>query len=719
MTVEGYVAAFESKLPAGGNDLSIRGVCCDRCPVVIRPHVICHRKAPINPLTANALLCDEATVVNQSSIDARSRQSQLCGHQAHSMFRILLSSIALLLACHLRGQGVGINNPAPHTSALLDLTSTGKGLLMPRMTTVQRDAIATPAASLLIYNTTNTRFEFFDGLAWVPLVSTGWSLTGNAGTNPAIHFIGTTDNNSLRLRVNNENAGFIDMASRTVALGRFAGHQTVAGTGGVNSVAIGDSAGFRQTFSVQGNTMVGARAGLNNQFGYFNTFLGLRAGYLSTGLRNTLLGMDAGRWVTSGSDNAFVGAEAGRDLSQGSGNSALGAQSRFGSGTIANSTAIGNRAQVDQSNSIVLGSIAGVNTATNTVNVGIGTTTPSDRLHVVGSIRMVDGNQAAGRVMVSNANGTGSWQTLPPASSTAWGLAGNTGTNPTTQFIGTTDNQGFALRTNNSERVRITASGDVGIGIAAPTQRLHVAGRSLFHDGFSADNAALLYRSNTDYMFLGPQSGSSANGAAIALFGSTNASGGNANGMDVNVPNGRVRFNQTNAQFEFRSNSTSGYTASMELNDVGLQIGHNSVSRNIQIVNGGGERMRIDAAGRVGINTIAPATSLHVNGGIATTPAVATAISAPFNYDAGNRSYVRMGSDLTPGWRLIVLANGLTPGQILVVECTATGGNGITFSDGPNMAVGGGFSGRIMFLEDTITLIWSGTKWVEISFTDN
>jgi hypothetical protein len=43
-------------------------------------------------------------------------------------------------------------------------------------------------------------------------------------------------------------------------------------------------------------------------------------------------------------------------------------------------------------------------------NVGIGTDTPLDRLHIAGNIRMVDGNQAVGRVMKSNANGTASWQ---------------------------------------------------------------------------------------------------------------------------------------------------------------------------------------------------------------------------------------------------------------------------------------------------------------------
>src|SRR6218665_914783 len=46
---------------------------------------------------------------------------------------------------------------------------------------------------------------------------------------------------------------------------------------------------------------------------------------------------------------------------------------------------------------------------TNTGNVGIGTSIPLDRLHIIGNIRMIDGNQAAGKVLTSDVNGTASW----------------------------------------------------------------------------------------------------------------------------------------------------------------------------------------------------------------------------------------------------------------------------------------------------------------------
>ncbi|HEY8898702.1 MAG TPA: hypothetical protein VIM79_27925 [Niastella sp.] len=57
-----------------------------------------------------------------------------------------------------------------------------------------------------------------------------------------------------------------------------------------------------------------------------------------------------------------------------------------------------------------------------------------------------------------------------------WSYTGNAGTNPALNFIGTTDNQSFIMRTNNTERLRVDSIGNVGIGNLAPAARLHIAG---------------------------------------------------------------------------------------------------------------------------------------------------------------------------------------------------------------------------------------------------
>lgn len=68
---------------------------------------------------------------------------------------------------------VGVGTTVPKASAILDVQSSSQGVLIPRMTQAQRDAIANPANGLLIFQTNNARgFYFFNGTAWVS-ISTG------------------------------------------------------------------------------------------------------------------------------------------------------------------------------------------------------------------------------------------------------------------------------------------------------------------------------------------------------------------------------------------------------------------------------------------------------------------------------------------------------------------------------------------------------------------
>ena len=67
--------------------------------------------------------------------------------------------------------GIGIGNTSPDTSAMLDIASTTKGFLPPRMTTAQRDGILTPATGLMVYNTSTNKINFYTGAAWEAVTS--------------------------------------------------------------------------------------------------------------------------------------------------------------------------------------------------------------------------------------------------------------------------------------------------------------------------------------------------------------------------------------------------------------------------------------------------------------------------------------------------------------------------------------------------------------------
>ena len=92
----------------------------------------------------------------------------------------LLSCLPFLSYC----QNVGINKDgsAPDPSAMLDVSSTNKGMLVPRMTTAQRTIISSPAKGLLVFDTDNNSFWFFNGTTWNDLSSgsgtSKWTTNG-------------------------------------------------------------------------------------------------------------------------------------------------------------------------------------------------------------------------------------------------------------------------------------------------------------------------------------------------------------------------------------------------------------------------------------------------------------------------------------------------------------------------------------------------------------
>lgn len=87
----------------------------------------------------------------------------------------------------------------------------------------------------------------------------------------------------------------------------------------------------------------------------------------------------------------------------------------------------------------------------------------------------------------TNGSANTAWSKLL-TTTTGWALLGNGGTNPATNFIGTTDATDWVIRTSNAERARVTAAGNVGIGIAGPTERLDVVGNVKFSGALMPNN---------------------------------------------------------------------------------------------------------------------------------------------------------------------------------------------------------------------------------------
>lgn len=203
---------------------------------------------------------------------------------------------------------VGIGTASPNANAILDISASTKGILLPRTSTATR--ITIPAVKgLLLYDTTTNSFWSNDGTTWTEAVnsSTGWGTKGNNNTNPAVNFIGTADNQPLRFRLNNSWAGEWNKGARNFSIGDGAMQNRAGGTG---NIAVGSGAMYGHS-NPAGLVAIGdsALANLTGGIGSSNTAVGQRALYANTnGFYNTAVGTKTLELNTTGSNNVAFGA---------------------------------------------------------------------------------------------------------------------------------------------------------------------------------------------------------------------------------------------------------------------------------------------------------------------------------------------------------------------------------------------------------------------------
>ena len=313
-------------------------------------------------------------------------------------------------------------------------------------------------------------------------------------------------------------------------------------TTGDNNTANGYSSLLSNT---EGNFNVanGTSALSSNTTGSFNVANGYDAlSSNTTGNYNSGNGTGALYNNTTGNNNTANGFFSLTANTIGSYNTALGNSADVANEGLSNATAIGANALAGADNSLVLGSINGVNNATANTKVGIGTTTPDTTLHVVGKFKYQDGSQANGKVLTSDNTGMASWQ---PATNNAWGLNGNTGTTYGTNYIGTADGQNLMFKVNDTiaGRIEYTANKNTSFGY-----------QTLYSNATGNNNTA------NGYQALASNTGGNRNTAngSQALFSNITGESNTANGYRALYANTFGYNNTANGYYSLYSNTT-GY----------------------------------------------------------------------------------------------------------------------------------------------------------------
>jgi hypothetical protein len=312
--------------------------------------------------------------------------------------------------------------------------------------------------------------------------------------------------------------------SNNVAIGR---SSLLNNTTGISNVAVGLDSALSNTTGNE-NIAVGQSALRLNTTGVANTAIGRSAlSAITTGNYNSALGWQSLAGNTTGIDNVAVGYNAGRydttgtnAMTTSSFSVYLGASTKGLNATgSVNETVIGNAAVGLGSNSTVIGNTtttkAAIYGALNLPNTTTSTTTTTGALTVGGGVGIVEnlnvggnakitgtltvagGTPGVGKVLTSDANGLGTWSSIP-ATNMASGVTGilplaNGGTGSATQnFVDLTTNQTIAgIKTFSSDIV--ANSVNIGLGNGAVASNTAVGTAAISATATGADNSALGY----------------------------------------------------------------------------------------------------------------------------------------------------------------------------------------------------------------------------------
>lgn len=486
----------------------------------------------------------------------------------------LFLALLFLTATSVLNAQVGIGTTNPASGSMLDIESSNKGILIPRVslsgTNDNTTITPSPSYGLLVFNTNTAEsggysvsegFYYWNGSQWVRIQggSIDWKVDGNNDIVNGTHFLGTLNNRDIEFRTNNTPRFKVP--------------------GNQNQVyALSDGSRARPFYSWEDDDSMG---------------------FWRAGSRQMTLSVDATDFFNVNANSAI------REFS-------------------INPTSDVMHFRVETDNEANTFFVNGV-----TDNVGLGTNAPNtssslelvhdNRGFLVNRVVLTSRSVAAPitspatGLLVYNTNTSGTapnnvspgfyywngseWIAMDGTGGRDWSLLGNAGTNASVNFLGTTDAQDLRFRTNDSERMRIASGGNVGIN----------------HDTFNNVGLTVNKGSNDIGVLSIATGGNPGAGSGIAVYGDAeNNSGVRGASTNYHGVYGITPYTSTSGLVGASIGLATGTNLSTGMIGVALNSGGSNGNIGVRAMAGSGSSISPGGLGTVGVNTNATDLGLYV-----------------------------------------------------------------------------------------------------------